>query len=211
MNYWDKRYKNGGDSGKGSIGRHRDWKWHVIEKYAGSVNHVADIGCGDLSFWNGRDCLDYIGLDLSKVIYQKNILKRPRWLFFNHNASKYNSEISGDIVFCLDCLFHILDEFEYKQTISNLCKYSSDWIFIFTWRKNPFTTWKYALNYLITKQWKDLFPSLMKRKTTDNHYQKYRDFSDYYEILNFFGFKLKAVETPNFDDIGAMYIFQRTE
>ena len=60
-NYWENRYESGGTSGKGSIGQLRAWKWQVIEDYAGPVDDVIDVGCGDLSFLEGKTSEKYTG------------------------------------------------------------------------------------------------------------------------------------------------------
>ena len=49
--------------------------------------------------------------------------------------------LKGDIVFCHDMLFHILDEDVYLGIINNLLEYSNKYIFIFTWSKNPLKKW----------------------------------------------------------------------
>lgn len=75
--YWENRYRKGGTSGAGSTGEYRKWKWGIIESYVGNVDDVLDVGCGDLSFWEGRDCPKYLGLDISPTIIEKDRQLRP--------------------------------------------------------------------------------------------------------------------------------------
>lgn len=49
--FWNLRYLDGGNSGKGSIGLNKMWKWSKIRKTLS--DSVLDYGCGDLSFWKG--------------------------------------------------------------------------------------------------------------------------------------------------------------
>jgi len=56
MDYWERHYSKGGSSGPGSIGNYRSWKWNTILEFENSIDDVIDIGCGDLSFWEGRNC-----------------------------------------------------------------------------------------------------------------------------------------------------------
>jgi len=66
LNYWDNWYTRGGNSGEGSRGYYRIWKWHCIKKYVDIRNcSVIDVGCGDLDFWKEWDCKHYIGIDVS--------------------------------------------------------------------------------------------------------------------------------------------------
>ena len=49
--YWEIHYHLGGTSGAGSVDKYRAWKWEAITTYLPKVEHVVDVGCGDLSFW----------------------------------------------------------------------------------------------------------------------------------------------------------------
>lgn len=138
-NYWDQRYCKGGISGEGSIGDYRDWKWHIIKKYTDkleNLNSVIDIGCGDLSFWEGKTCKKYIGMDVSKTIIEKNIVKKPEWTFFC-NSADIRKDIKSNCVFCFDILFHIMDDNTYEKILKNVISYSQNMIFIYTWIRNP--------------------------------------------------------------------------
>lgn len=138
MTFWDDYYENGGVSGPGSIGAYRDWKWGVITKMAGQINDVVDVGCGDLSFWEGKQCKNYTGIDISKVIIDKNMKLRPSWNFIAKSADELVEGLQAPVVLCLDMLFHIMDKVVYEKIFENLGHYSSGWIFINTWRKSPF-------------------------------------------------------------------------
>lgn len=58
-------YRKGGNSGEGSGGKTRGWKWEQILSVIPNVESVVDIGCGDLRFWEGRKCESYVGVDIS--------------------------------------------------------------------------------------------------------------------------------------------------
>jgi hypothetical protein len=135
--YWEKRYRDGGKSGQGSVGMARDWKWSVIQKHVPQVEDVVDVGCGDLSFWEGRTCERYIGIDISPHIIRRNSEKRPDWAFVARPAEK-RLPLRGRVVLCLDVLFHILDDETAMGIMENLCEYSSEWVIIHAWWRNPF-------------------------------------------------------------------------
>ena len=80
--YWNKRYANGLTSGDGSIGCLKDFKWGIIDKYVGDISQksVIDVGCGDLSFWEGKDCDEYTGIDISNVVIEHNKEKAKKLL-----------------------------------------------------------------------------------------------------------------------------------
>jgi len=179
MSYWDRRYLSGRGSGGGSIGKHRDWKWLQIGNL--SDKNVLDVGCGDLSFWEGRNCLNYTGIDSSKIIIDKNKEERPDWNFICADAST-EQDLDGQVVLCLDLLFHILKDSIYENILRNLEKWTRDKLYVYTWRKNPFNG-----------------------KTADGYYQCYRPFLEYTSILE----PLNLVEVLEFARVGALYKFER--
>ena len=212
--YWDNRYKTGGNSGLGSISKNRDWKWEIIKKYCSDLNNIIDVGCGDLSFWEGKDCKNYVGIDISPFIIQKNRDLRKNWQFIC-NSADIRQDIKANTVFCFDVLFHIMDERVYKKILENLTYYSEDIIFIYTWKENPFRDkrlvkncfFNYIIHGKVIKAIKILF---VKKLTTDFHYQTYRNFLNYLYIFNKNNFILTVIETDeNISDVGAMYVFKK--
>lgn len=186
MEYWDRRYARGGNSGDGSIGRYRKWKWGIIHRYAPDLTNVVDIGCGDLRFWGDVIPKQYVGVDISEIVITKNTLRHPRNNFITSPAEITIPGIQAPTVLCLDLLFHIMDDTAYTQILGNLCRYSTDLIFIFTWQKSP---------------WKD--------RTTDNRYQIFRPLEDQLSLFKENGFTLTGRSACP-DDPGAMYVFKKS-
>ena len=178
--YWDRRYRRGGTSGAGSVGESRNWKWVLIERYAGKVDEVVDVGCGDLSFWEGRDCEKYTGIEISEYIVEKNRAQRPSWNFVLASADK-PLDLHAKVVICMDLLFHIPDDRTFSRTLLNLASYSNEWLFIHTWAVNP-----------------------MKHGRSD-FYQKFREFRP--EELK--GFHPLAAETNPFSPSSKMFVLRR--
>lgn len=200
--YWETRYAKGDSSGEGSVGPNRAWKWAIIEKYVSSLDDVVDIGCGDLRFWEGRDCHKYFGLDLSATVIQRNRESRPKWRFEVGHAEYRIPNLRARIVLCLDMLFHIMDDEVFVNVLENLCRYSKEWIFTYTWRRNPFLFWaiKNAHNVGLSRTFAYL-------RGTDGKYQKYRTFGKYFWIFERQGFTLLAKHGHG---DGAMYVFLKS-
>jgi len=138
LEYWEKRYSQGGNSGFGSSGIIRDWKWKIIEAYVPIIDDVVDVGCGDLQFWQGRDCKKYIGIDISPTIITKNTYVKPYWKFICGNAKDYFKNIQGEVVLCIDLLYHIRQLQDFIAIVENLVKYTKKWLFIYTLITNPY-------------------------------------------------------------------------
>lgn len=128
--YWNKRYKVGGTSGKGSIGQERSEKWDIINQYVDMTGlRVLDIGCGDLSFWEGRAIPeDYIGADVSDEIIRKNRQKYPTKKFIRSNGQNLEN-IPVDVVLCLDVLFH-LKKSDFFELLKRLDTQDAKWLVI---------------------------------------------------------------------------------
>jgi hypothetical protein len=141
--YWEDRYRSGGSSGEGSVGRSREWKWSIIDSYVHNLDDVIDIGCGNLAFWESRKeslpkNFRYFGLDVSRSVIELNRTRYSGWTFSIGDASEPVLGLKGRIVLCLDVLFHIMDDAAYLRILENLARYSLEWILVFAWYKNPF-------------------------------------------------------------------------
>ncbi len=214
--HWDQRYIDDGTSGAGSIGDYRDLKWSIIDKYVPILQSVVDVGCGDLSFWERRDCVNYTGIDISATIIERNRILRPDWEFIWSNAETRVEGLSKETVFCFDVLFHIMNDESYLKILENLTQYSRNYIFIYTWINSPFQK---------TRLMKRLFTAVTKFKlfsvirlvkrilsnnlTTDGEYQYFRPLERDFWIFEEKGYRLVDMVRHR-DNIGAMYVFART-
>jgi 2-polyprenyl-3-methyl-5-hydroxy-6-metoxy-1,4-benzoquinol methylase len=166
--YWDKRYINQGPSGY----RYKEIikkEWAIIDKHLPDLGAVLDVGCGDLRFWEGNwgKTYSYIGLDISKEIIEKNRTKHwdaSKLSFITAPAEDYMPSLKADTVFCLNTLFHIMNESNFYKILDNLCKYAKKCLVLSTWVSNPFI-----------------------EGDTDGEYQKYTFFDRKYVISR--GFK----------------------
>jgi 2-polyprenyl-3-methyl-5-hydroxy-6-metoxy-1,4-benzoquinol methylase len=214
--YWDSWYRSGGSSGEGSVGAARQWKWSIILKHS-TPNSVIDYGCGDLSFWEGKDCQDYLGIDISENIIVRNQAKRPNWRFITIDRVEEIRQ-KKPMVFCLDVLFHVMSDALFDKTLEYLCKLSSQYIFIYTWLHNPFS----RQNSLRTFQREIIHKprslkhtlhrsaflgrSILFNPVSDGKCQTYRDFKNHVPYIEEHGFDLIELARYN-DGVGAMWVF----
>jgi len=207
--YWENRYQRGQSSGVGSIGSIREWKWSVIQsKTSSRVDHVIDYGCGDLSFWGGQTCEDCVGIDISPTILEMNRKLRPGWRFYT--PSSVGEVEPRPIVLCLDVLFHIVPEKDFKDVLENLCSLSTRFIFVYTWKRSPF-----SFSYLFKQAVRErrlggAIKALryLKGSDMDGKYQKFRAMGDYFPLFERHGF-INVDTLTRLEDLGAMYIFEK--
>jgi len=194
--FWNKKYSNGGISGKGSIGKYRNWKWGMINQMIGVFNSVIDVGCGDLSFWkhpivnriHKQKDFSYVGIDISDHIISRNRKMFPKFDFICSGSHNLESIDKAQVVLCLDLLFHIMDDFRFELTLDNLCEYSDEWIVIYTWHKNPFE---------------------LQGIVTDGISQYFRPLSFYSHIFEMNEFELQDMIKVPFDEFGMCYFFRK--
>lgn len=171
---------------------------------------VIDVGCGDLSFWTGRSLPSgYIGIDFSETVIARNRSRpdNPIDVRFIHSPAEIRYTVSAEIVFCLDLLFHVIDNQQHVDIIRNLCRYSSDYIFVFTWITNPFRDPWLLARMLVRLEIPELVSVLAN---SEDKYQKYRAPNTYLPIFDQEGFDITSVELPcSINPYAAMLIFRR--
>lgn len=216
--YWESRYRVGRNSGAGSVGDSRAWKWEAITKYLPQVKHVVDVGCGDLSFWEGRDCQDYTGIDISTTVIANDKRLRPRWTFIVASAEQRIEQLHKDCVFCFDLLFHIMDDNSFRAILDNVCYYSTNYIFIYNWWRNPWAggprrkgfiaELSRQVYHLRIEQALSTLSLIIRAPYTDGKYQYFRSLDKYLQVFEHNGFQL--IDTLKYTDgIGALYVFKR--
>lgn len=172
--YWDDRYKKRVTTGRSleEVGKRNELLWRAIERELPEINHIIDVGCGDLRIWGERDCKDYVGIDFTLKQLQENKDRRRRhWTFYHSDAAEYIPGLIRENVFCFNMIYHVLKPERLPKVLVNLCRYASERIFIFTWIENPFHP-----------------------NTSDGEYQTYHPMGRYIEVFRRNGFGLSSVE-----------------
>lgn len=184
--YWDTRYAQGFTSGRSPDEEAEGNRllWAAIKEEFAEIDHIIDVGCGDLRIWEKRSCQDYVGIDISRQIVQQNKNKWPHWKFICAPAETFVNELIRENVFCFNLIYHILDPRNVGRIFHNLCRYATKRIFVYTWIQNP------------------LHP-----KITDGEYQRYNPMGQYLRLFERMGFdliSLKLIKYPK-----ALYTFKR--
>ncbi len=134
--YWEKRYKSGGNSGEGSYHKFAEFKAEIINSIVveKQVNTVIEFGCGDGNQLALAEYPSYIGYDVSAEAV--NICKEK----FANDKNKtfylmkqYKNEIA-ELALSLDVIYHLVEDsvfFSYMEQLFNsstrlVVIYSSD-------------------------------------------------------------------------------------
>lgn len=132
-NYWDIRYKKGGDSGSGSIGIIGENKAAsingFIEKY--KIETIADFGCGDGNIASMLNYKLYFGYDKSD-----ESIKLCTVRFKNKNNMIFYKNIneipSVDMCISIDVIYHIISDIDFEEYMLNLFNKSNKYVLIFS-------------------------------------------------------------------------------
>jgi SAM-dependent methyltransferase len=128
-NYWESRYKSGGNSGWGShdassVNFKKDYINTWINEF--KTKTIVELGCGDgnqLSYFDNYD--KYYGYDISPNIIEKNKVK-----FKGDDTKEFESDIDKlllnkyDLALSLDVIYHLVEEDVFETYMHNLFKLS---------------------------------------------------------------------------------------
>lgn len=132
--YWENRYKSGGNSGAGSYNVLAEYKAEIINDFVKerNVRTVIEFGCGDgnqLKYFNFKS---YVGFDVSQTV-----ISQCKELY-NDDSNKrfevvedYNGE-KADLVLSLDVIYHVIEDSAYFGYMEKLFSASSEYVMIYS-------------------------------------------------------------------------------
>jgi hypothetical protein len=174
-NYWEARYRSGGNSGTGSHGRLARFKAEVVNGFVAeyAVRTLAEFGCGDGTQLELSHYPRYTGIDVSEGAID---LCRKK---FAHDASKQfllrsspeAQAITADLALSLDVIYHLVEQNVYEDYMHRLVAAADQFLCIYSSnfdapgeaphiRHHCFTDWiaLHAPTWKLVKQIKNPFP-----------------------------------------------------
>lgn len=130
--YWDTRYRLGGASGMGSVGRLARFKAAVINDFikANEVLGVLDIGCGDASQLALLDPgPDYIGVDVSTAALARCAVRFPHRRFVTPDALR--TIPPAEMTLSLDVIYHLIEDTVFAETMRTLFAWATRFVVIY--------------------------------------------------------------------------------
>jgi len=132
--YWEDRYKMGGNSGAGSYNHLAEFKGEIINKFVSenNIETVIEFGCGDgnqLQYFQFRS---YLGYDVSQSaisicteMYKHDSSKQFRMM----NSS---GEERADLSLSLDVIYHLIEEEVYLDYMKKLFFSSNKFVIVYS-------------------------------------------------------------------------------
>lgn len=138
--YWDDRYRLGGNSGAGSYGRLALFKAEFLNEFVitNKVNSVVEYGCGDGAQLTLANYSSYTGFDVSPhaiEICRNKFLEKNNYEFFV-TTERSNKEGTFDLAISLDVIYHLVENDEYELYMHRLFSASSRYVIIYAYNFN---------------------------------------------------------------------------
>ena len=136
-NYWENRYRSGGNSGEGSHGYLKEYKNEIINNFIkkNKIKSIIDFGCGDGNQIENIDILNYYGYDVSN-----STINRCKEMFKNTSKSNFNfytindsqEFIKAELGLSLDVIYHLVEDNVFHTYMKNLFDNSEKFVIIYS-------------------------------------------------------------------------------
>lgn len=138
--YWETRYRNGGNSGSGSYNNLATFKAKVINDFIveNDIHSAIEFGVGDGNQLKLINCPKYLGLDISPTVIARNIENfktdhsKSFLLYDQHFFCDHAEFLKADITLSLDVLYHLVEDDGYYIYLKNLFNASKRYVIIYS-------------------------------------------------------------------------------
>jgi len=173
--YWEKRYKKGGNSGAGSYNNLAEFKGEIVNDFVvkNNIETVIEFGCGDGNQLKYFQLKSYTGFDVSETaiarctsLYKEDSSKHFQ-LLNNHKDE------NADLVMSLDVIYHLVENETFEKYMEKVFSSSKKFVIVYSSnfddgeeRKAPhvrhrmFTNWveENAKNFKLIKHIPNKYP-----------------------------------------------------
>ncbi len=130
--YWEARYREGGTSGMGSVGRLARFKAETINRFvvANNIQSVIDAGCGDASLLALLELpADYVGVDVSPSALARCAARFPGRRFVTPGELRTVSP--ADMTLSLDVIYHLIEDHVFAAAMRTLFAWATRFVVIY--------------------------------------------------------------------------------
>lgn len=172
--YWDDRYRLGGNSGAGSYGCLALFKAEFLNEFVTThkVNSVVEYGCGDGAQLTLANYSSYTGFDVSPraiEICRNKFLEKINYEFFV-TTERSNKEGSFDLAISLDVIYHLVENDVYELYMHRLFSASSRYVIIYAYNFNKTYVAKHEMGREFVSWCIENYPNWTLSKVVKNKY-----------------------------------------
>lgn len=142
--YWEQRYKKGGNSGAGSYNHLAEFKAEVLNQFVKEkqIDSIIEWGCGDGNQLSLAEYPLYFGYDVSKTAieicnqkFEDDKTKKFIWC----GEDNFTDNKTAELVLSLDVLYHLLEDDVYENYMKRLFASSEKYVCIYSSNYNEQT------------------------------------------------------------------------
>ena len=193
VDYWEKRYIQGGTSGVGSYGKFAHFKADVINEFLADnkISSVIEFGCGDGNQLLLAKYPYYLGVDVSE-----HAIQTCRMTYANDPTKHfallrdYKGE-RAELALSLDVIYHLVEDEVYEEHLAHLFFSAERYVIIYSSNTEAMPS--------------PAAPHIRHRKFTDFIFETYPEWRLLKIILNRYPFK-GEYRTGSFCDF---YIYEK--
>ncbi|HYE55238.1 MAG TPA: class I SAM-dependent methyltransferase [Chitinophagaceae bacterium] len=176
--YWESRYRHGGNSGAGSYNNLANFKAEVINGLVleKNVRSIIEFGCGDGNQLSLLQCEQYTGLDVSATAIQicRNKFKDDKsknFFLYNNQCFVDNTGLfRHECAMSLDVLFHLVEKEVYDTYLAHLFACASRMVIIYAADIDLPQKGQHELYRKFTNDIKTAFPGWKLERVIKNKY-----------------------------------------
>ena len=133
--YWESRYRDGGNSGAGSYNRLAQFKADVVTRFVSEhdVRSVIEFGSGDGSQLRLAKFPSYVGVDVSKraVAATKELYRNDPSKRFIH-TDEVGPEHRAELSLSLDVIYHLVEDAVFEKYMAQLFDAATRFVIIYS-------------------------------------------------------------------------------
>lgn len=139
IDYWEQTYRSGETSGRGSYGVLAEFKAEIVNKLIQreQIRRVIEFGCGDGNQLQYMNYEQYLGMDVAVSSIKQCVslyASDPSKSFMVYTPGLWINRgfLQADLTVCLDVLYHITDEADFRTTLRDVLYASTSWVVLYT-------------------------------------------------------------------------------
>lgn len=141
--YWEQRYRNGGNSGAGSYSRLATFKAEILNDFVAKrgIGTVIEIGSGDGAQLTLAEYPAYTGVDVSHVAVEST-----RRMFADDTSKRFlhSSEVTAtdraELALSLDVIYHLVEDSVFESYLGQLFDSATRFVIVYSSNTEKFWT-----------------------------------------------------------------------
>jgi len=130
--YWEARYRCGGNSGAGSYGHLAQYKVQFINEFVAEnrVASVLDLGCGDGNLLSLLNVPTYVGVDVSLTALARCNKRFPQHRFVRFDA--LDIVPPAELAMSIDVIFHLVEDAVFADYMRALFERATRFVIVYS-------------------------------------------------------------------------------